>query len=762
MVRIRNGEVCYWPNLGYGRFGSKIAMDDAPWFERQDLFDGRRIHLADVDGSGTTDIIYAGSGGAQIYFNQSGNRWGAKRALDHFPAVESISTVAALDLLGNGTACLVWSSPLPGNTQRQMRYIDLMGGQKPHLLVRTTNNLGAETLIQHAPSTKFYVADRLAGTPWVTRLPFPVHVVEQVQWYDHVSRNLFTSRYSYHHGYFDGVEREFRGFGRVDQRDTESLAALSESDAFPAAENLDAASSVPPVLTKTWFHTGAFFEADKISKYFAHEYYVDGNASLLPDTVLPGEVFLPDGTHQSYDLSGSEMRQACRALHGSVLRQEIYAEDGTDASSRPYSVSERNYSIEVLQPEGPNPFGVFFAHARETIDSVYERKLYANSTEMVADPRVTHSVVIAVDNFGNVLKSATIAYGRRNPDTSLAPADQSQQSAVHGVFAQQSYTNKISLDHKYSTPLPAEASSYEILQLPLTHLFSFDEIQAAVRSASDGAHDLAFESLHPTALNAGQPYRRLLNRARIYYRSDDLTATLPLGSLESHGLPAQSYTLAFTSGLIAQVYRRDGNPLLTSPATLLTSTQPDGGGYVDLDGDGNFWAPSGRSFFAPDEVSPSDELAQANQHFFLPRRFVDPFGHAGTVSYDAHDLLSVSSTDALGNATSVSNDYRVLAPSIMTDPNGNQTKVGFDTLGMVAGTGVMGKTNENLGDPLETFVADLEPSQIAAFFSGHRSPFDRSHVAGRCDHSNHLRLRRISAFGISRSCGNDRSRNSRQ
>jgi hypothetical protein len=51
-----------------------------------------------------------------------------------------------------------------------MRYIDLMGGQKPHLLVGVTNNLGAETVIQYAPSTKFYVADKLASTPWVTRL----------------------------------------------------------------------------------------------------------------------------------------------------------------------------------------------------------------------------------------------------------------------------------------------------------------------------------------------------------------------------------------------------------------------------------------------------------------------------------------------------------------------------------------------------------------------------------------------------------------
>ena len=46
-----------------------------------------------------------------------------------------------------------------------MRYIDLMGGQKPHLLVSETNNLGDTSVIHYAPSTKFYVADKLAGTP---------------------------------------------------------------------------------------------------------------------------------------------------------------------------------------------------------------------------------------------------------------------------------------------------------------------------------------------------------------------------------------------------------------------------------------------------------------------------------------------------------------------------------------------------------------------------------------------------------------------
>lgn len=73
------------------------------------------------------------------------------------------------------------------------------------------NNLGAETRIEYATSTEFYLADKAAGIPSVTRLPFPVHVVKRVETYDDVSRNRPVTRYAYHHGYYDGVERESEG-----------------------------------------------------------------------------------------------------------------------------------------------------------------------------------------------------------------------------------------------------------------------------------------------------------------------------------------------------------------------------------------------------------------------------------------------------------------------------------------------------------------------------------------------------------------------
>src|SRR5262249_50087960 len=130
IVRVRNGEVCYWPNLGYGKFGAKVGMDASPWFAAPELFDGRRIRFADIDGSGTADLLYFGAQGVQIYFNLSGNSWSARRTIASLPLVDGASSAAALDLLGNGTACLVWSTPLPSSARAPMLYMKLMGDQK--------------------------------------------------------------------------------------------------------------------------------------------------------------------------------------------------------------------------------------------------------------------------------------------------------------------------------------------------------------------------------------------------------------------------------------------------------------------------------------------------------------------------------------------------------------------------------------------------------------------------------------------------------
>jgi RHS repeat-associated protein len=753
LVRVRNGEVCYWPNLGYGRFGPKVTMDNAPWLDRPDQFDQRRVRLADIDGSGTSDIIYLADDGVRLYFNQSGNRLSEARRLAQVPGVDGVSSIVTADLLGNGTACLVWSSPLPAHARRPLRYVDLMGGTKPHLLVKTANNLGAETEVQYAPSTKFYLADKRDGRPWLTRLPFPVHVVERVVTYDRISGNRFVSEYAYHHGHFDGVEREFRGFGMVEQRDTEQFAALDADGQVPAGTNVESGSHVPPVLTKTWFHTGLYLGRQHVSDFFAGlldakdvgDYYrepgwtdAQARAHLLDDSVLPD--------HQTID----DEREACRALKGSMLRQEVYALDGTDKQQRPYTVTEHNFAVRVLQPRRGNRHGVFFTHPRESLSRHYERTLVpllngaivdqatasaSPAVEWLADPRVAHSITLQVDDFGNVLSSASIGYGRRYGDLRLpSQYDRDQQTKLLATCLESRVTkwhgtgkDEIDAADDYRTPLPYESRRFELTGMLLASgrdRFTFEDVLSAVTTASPLDYEQA-----PTA---GHLQKRLIEHVRSYFRRNDLDGALPLGELEPLGLPSEAYQLAFTPGLLAQAFERNGQALLPNPADALGGGGAGGGGYVDLDADGHWWIPSGRAYLSPESTdTAANELAHARRHFFLPHRYRDPF-HTDTsstesfISYDGYDLLTLETRDALGNRvttgerkldgnldpTKPGNDYRTLQPRLLSDPNRNRSVAAFDALGMVVGTAVMGKPEESLGDSLDGFIADLTEAEI--------------------------------------------------
>ncbi len=138
---------------------------------------------------------------------------------------------------------------------------------------------------------------------------------------------------------------------------------------------------------------------------------------------------------------------------------------------------------------------------------------------------------------------------------------------------------------------------------------------------------------------------------------------------------------------------------------------------MDLDGDGRFWISSGRAFFLTGAPATPAELNQARASFYMPRRFEDPFGSATVVDYDApHNLLVVQTTDPKGNAMAAANDYRVLAPVLLTDANANQSAVGFDALGLVVATAVMGKAGENLGDVLTGFPVELAQPQTDALY----------------------------------------------
>ncbi|PVH76116.1 SpvB-domain-containing protein [Cadophora sp. DSE1049] len=704
IVRIQNSDVCYWPNCGYGKFGKMIRMDHAPGFDRGDVFNNKHIRLTDIDGSGTTDIVYISPAGIDVYLNLAGNSFASRRRIPAMFPIDDTVFVDTADLLGNGTKCIVWSSGAPPFASQPLRYIDLNKGKKPHLLNRMDNNLGAEKRIHFVSSTKFYLDDLQSGNPWISTLSFPVHCVESVEVFDRISHSLFVQRFKYHHGYFDGVEREFRGFARTDVWDSEVFATQNGASTVV----IDGEWHTPPIRTTVWFHTGNFVGGNTWSQHLANEYYHGSSATsqnglsgaLLPDSRPPEEELATDALQESY-----------RALKGHLLRKEVYCEDGSGKASVPYLIEEQNYVVKAVQPiQDSNRHSVFSVFPRESVTCHVERDM--------SDPRLEHEFALDVDRYGNVKKSLKVLYGRLPGKSQLRPSDREKQETPQFLYYETETTTVVNTQDHYRTPKHYEVRSYQVsgfLQALPTSLFQFEDFagQAGDFQPLNTLTVIPFEAQNEPSLRQ----KRLVHNSRALFRSDDLSGLLPPGQMGPLAIPGVNYELAFTPSQLSKVYVREGIALIPNPTSLLGGGIDETRlGYVDIDGDGSWWKPSGRAFFSTSlGASSADELAAARSSFYQPQSFSDVFGNITTLTYDDSKLLPILIVDAVGNKVAAEIDYRVMKHRLATDPNGNQTAIAFDAFGMVSGMAQMGKSGSN-GDSLDSFKADLTNSELADFF----------------------------------------------
>lgn len=748
IVRIRNGHVCYWPNLGYGRFGKQVVMDRSPWFDHPDQFDQRRIRLADIDGSGTTDLFYLGRDGACLWFNCSGNGWSALRKLPFPIATSNVGQIQVADLLGNGTACLVWSSDLPGDARQPMRYLDLMGGHKPHLMVQMRNNLGAVTTIDYAASTKFYLRDKAAGTPWVTKLPFPVHCVEKVTVEDLRRKTVFANTYSYHHGYFDGVEREFRGFGRVEQVDTQrfdDVSAANSDSSFVAADHKPYQS---PVKTITWFHTGIATDRSRILGLYEREYFPSRYADRLPAVgFAEHELPQPEIETTGPELEADEWREAMRACKGMALRQEVVELDvralhdrGEHKPARLFSAAQHNCHIRRVQPRGLNRHAVFLVTESEAVTYHYELALNG-ALPLDPDPRIAHTLNLRFDDYGRVRQSVAAAYPRRKQHSDAALNAQElaliravQNDERHLAYTETRFTDELlpADTHTHRLPAPCEACTFELTGIDVPagkRYFSVGvlrdhELNSALDTqASKTVGSLGYHEQPPD----GTPHKRLVENAATLYFKDDLSGPLDLGKPSRLGLTCEAYKLALTASLLDDVFKStasqdnfvaEARAALGVPgaqAGFLASGYQTGSAIFGTDAAvaPAWWLRSGVAGFATD----------AAQHFYLPERYIDPFGNQMTLAYDTDDLFIESSTDALGNTTTVEAfDHRVLAPARLKDVNDNVSEAAFDIRGLPVATALMGKVSIGVSKTGDTVAAlnflELNPSpgDVAQFF----------------------------------------------
>lgn len=687
IVRIRNGEICYWPNLGYGRFGAKITMDTPPLFDHQDQYDPSLIRLADIDGSGTTDVIYLGRNTFRIWMNLNGNSWSpAPQEIAPFPSIHQMADISVVDFLGTGTSCIVYSSPLPQHKGRQVQFIDLMGSRKPHILKYYKNNCGLETSLEYKSSTYFYLQDKKEGNPWVTKLPFPVHVLVKKEVYDSVSQLRFTTSYSYHHGYYDTAEREFRGFGRVDQTDTETYEHFKRTGASNIVEE---ALHQPPVLTRTWFHTGAYLRGKKILHFFQqpgnNEYFINDQFEEyhLPDAVVTDQ----DGKTLE-NASPQIMREAARACRSMVLRQEVYALDETGQMPFPYSVQEHNCYIRLVQPHGANKHAVFLVTESENISYQYERQ--------PADPRIAHSLNLMFDEYGLVRQAVAVVYGRVKTDGSLPAEVVAEQKAMRMILSENTYTEDAVTGQDYRLRAHAETITYELKGItPAQTYFNIQDFTDQLPAAATLPYHGDF--------TGNQPAKRVIEHVRTLYTNNTASSPLPLYKMQSGAIVHEKYKLAFTTQLVERIYGgRVTQAMLEDGQYRRSGTLKSDGLFPATDPDDNWWTPSGTAGYP----------ANPAEHFFLAERFIDPFGHISRVFYDSKYHLYVERTEApLFHTIAVNRfDYRVMAAAAVKDINDNLSEVAFDILGVVAGTAVKGKGNE--ADDLDNFIADLSQQEI--------------------------------------------------
>ena len=673
-VRIANGIVECWPNLGYGQFGEKITFGNAP--SPAEAFDVDRVFLSDIDGSGTTDLIFAYDDRVEVYFNQSGNSFSDMHLISLPELFSDIDRISFIDLMGNGTSCILFTKIAPSPRHYYYDFVsqsvDSQDGPppsaKPYLLNQINNNLGSVTQIVYTSSVNYYLEDKKKGKPWATNLPFPVQVVESLTKIDQISGAKNYCQYSYHEGYYDPIGKSFRGFGYVETQDTETYEQFLQSNNpdYPV-QALNEDLYVPPALTRKWFITGAYFGEPVISKQYAQQYYQgDPDAYDMPDSILA-----PDIYKEGYQT----IRQAFVALSGRQIREEVYGLDGTILSTNPYLVTEQNYDVLLLQEKGNNRYASYQVNSREEINYSYERD--------PSDPRVEQAFTLDVDAYGNITQACTIYLSRRNKLES-GPVIYPEQQMIRATVSKDSFINETGENRWIG--LPSETQEFEIagLQANVDQYFDFDAVALQVQDAF--ANTILF----------GKPFTpdtrqsRLFNWTKIIYWDNEQLNPLEINNTGKRALIHHVQKTAFPDSYVKEVFGAKVNEEIL---------YEQGGYFLDED---EYWWNKGlvQIYYGPNEP----------ERFFQPWTTQNTFAIQANppqraslqvkteLSYDTPYYLNVTAyreffSETESNNSFVSIDYQNLKPYQLIDPNDNIYQWIYDPLGLVIVEAIYGSEN---------------------------------------------------------------------
>jgi len=292
------------------------------------------------------------------------------------------------------------------------------------------------------------------ATRWRSRLPFPVQVVARVEVIDEISAGKLTTEYRYHQGYWDGEEREFRGFGMVEQLDTETFDRYNAPGLHGSQDfkTVDAMRFSPPTLTRTWFHQGQVQDGPgtwRESDVGATPW--SGDAAMFAASQRTELTSIARTAAITAD--PVRLRHALRSLRGSVLRSELYALDDSPNSARPYTVIESLYDVREIEPDDPS------APARLRIFFPMQVASRTTQWERGADPMTQFAFTGGHDDYGLPRTQLAVAVPRgRNPLLTVnAPA-----ASYLSTYSVTEYARRDDAE-RYIVDRVAGTTGYEVL-----------------------------------------------------------------------------------------------------------------------------------------------------------------------------------------------------------------------------------------------------------------------------------------------------------
>lgn len=226
------------------------------------------LELQDINGDELTDLVAVVGNEIKLSLNRNSDRFDAVRTIatadlgaGTIPSRTGSTIVSFADMNGNGSSDIVWIE-----AGGAISYLELFP-VRPNLLSRIDNGVGAVQRFSYGTSILEQARDELATQPWLNKVPNPMTLVTSMESFVTLTgsdmggtmsptglreRTLFR----YHSGFYDGVEKQFRGYEGV-ERQMDSDMSRDAQEPGLTVESYDVGKTDPllagrPLISQMW------------------------------------------------------------------------------------------------------------------------------------------------------------------------------------------------------------------------------------------------------------------------------------------------------------------------------------------------------------------------------------------------------------------------------------------------------------------------------------------------------------------------------